>query len=80
MPKGEDWAVWAPDIIYRDGSEELYDQNTDPGKYTNLGLDTAYREIVDQFAKWLPVTPTNYQLEIHEKGDPVLIQQAYIES
>jgi arylsulfatase A-like enzyme len=41
-------------IIYRDGSEELYNHGNDPGEHTNLAFDDTYRDIIDRLAKWIP--------------------------
>lgn len=55
-------------IRYKDGSEELYDYNTDPGEFNNLSANPEYRELMDSFAKWLPETPDGedwYWFETH---------------
>jgi arylsulfatase A-like enzyme len=40
-------------IRYSDGSEELYDHEQDPGEFTNLALDPAYRSLMDRLAAWI---------------------------
>jgi arylsulfatase A-like enzyme len=41
-------------IRYADGSEELYDMETDPNEWTNLAGDSNHADTKAQFAKWLP--------------------------
>lgn len=41
-------------IRYADGSEELYDLDTDPEEWTNLAADAAYAEVRRDLARWLP--------------------------
>ena len=43
-------------IRYADGTEELYDHDSDSNEWTNLALDPAYREIISRHAKWIPAT------------------------
>jgi len=42
-------------IRYADGSEELYDQQTDPHEWTNLIANPGLAEVVEQHKRWLPV-------------------------
>lgn len=41
-------------IIYNDGSEELYDHNTDPFEWTNLATDKKYAEIKKRLRSFIP--------------------------
>jgi arylsulfatase A-like enzyme len=41
-------------IRYRDGSEELYDHQTDPNEQNNLAGRDEYRPVIAEHAKWLP--------------------------
>ena len=41
-------------IRYADGSEELYDMETDPNEWKNLASDKQYADIKTDLAKWLP--------------------------
>lgn len=41
-------------IRYADGSEELYDLQSDPNEWTNLAREPRYRPIVEAHARWLP--------------------------
>jgi len=41
-------------IRYRDGSEELYNHENDPGEHTNLAGDPQYAEVIAEYAKYLP--------------------------
>lgn len=41
-------------IRYADGSEELYDHQTDPMEWTNLAGDPQFAEKKAELAKWLP--------------------------
>jgi len=43
-------------IRYSDGTEELYDHDTDELEWTNLANDAGYGEIKKGLAKWLPGT------------------------
>jgi arylsulfatase A-like enzyme len=43
-------------IHYDDGSEELYDLQTDPNEWTNLASLPAHAETKARLAKWLPKT------------------------
>jgi arylsulfatase A-like enzyme len=43
-------------IRYADGSEELYNEQTDPLEYTNLAKDPKYAGTKQELAKWLPKT------------------------
>lgn len=41
-------------IHYRDGGEELYNHENDPGEHINLASDPQYAEIIVAHKKWLP--------------------------
>lgn len=41
-------------IVYRDGTEELYDHATDPTESTNLAGDPHYAGVVKAHREWLP--------------------------
>ncbi|MGE9291364.1 MAG: sulfatase [Puniceicoccales bacterium] len=41
-------------IRYQDGSEELYDHETDPNEWTNLAGDPAYTEIIEELSLFIP--------------------------
>jgi len=43
-------------IRYSDGTEELYDHQTDPLEWHNLAADPQYADLKQQFAKYLPQT------------------------
>jgi arylsulfatase A-like enzyme len=43
-------------IRYADGSEELYNEQTDPLEYTNLAKDPKYAGTKQELSKWLPKT------------------------
>jgi arylsulfatase A-like enzyme len=43
-------------IRYADGSEELYDRDTDPHEWTNLAADPRHDAVKQRLAKWLPAT------------------------
>ena len=39
---------------YRDGSEELYDHNADPGEHHNLASNPEYAQTIKQYRRHLP--------------------------
>ena len=41
-------------IHYRDGGEELYNHETDPGEHTNLANDPQYASVINDLKKYLP--------------------------
>ena len=41
-------------IRYHDGSEELYDHDTDPNEWHNLADDPDYADVKSELAAWLP--------------------------
>ena len=41
-------------IRYEDGSEELYNHETDEMEWHNLANDTQYQSVKAELAKWLP--------------------------
>jgi arylsulfatase A-like enzyme len=41
-------------IQYRDGSEELYDHQTDPGEHRNLAALPQYASVLREHRQWLP--------------------------
>ena len=47
-------------IRYHDGSEELYNHDTDELEWYNLAKDSAYTDIKRELARWLPLTNMNY--------------------
>ena len=48
--RSNDWRY----ILYRDGSEELYDHRSDAGEHNNLAGDPTYADIIKQHRKWIP--------------------------
>lgn len=50
--RSQDWRY----IRYADGSEELYDHQTDPNEFTNLAGDAKYKSVKQHHAKHLPAT------------------------
>jgi arylsulfatase A-like enzyme len=60
-------------IRYRDGSEELYDHETDPMEWTNLAGNSEYASVKQQLGKWLPKqnqSDAAYDGGIRKKGTP----------
>jgi len=41
-------------IRYADGSEELYDHDSDPNEWTNLASEKQFSSVIDSHKKWLP--------------------------
>jgi len=35
----------------------MNDHEQDPGEFTNLALDPAFRSLMDRLAAWIPETP-----------------------
>ena len=48
-----------------DGSEELYDHDTDPEEWTNLAGDPKLQAIKTEMARHLPAKPTSQKLSLH---------------
>jgi arylsulfatase A-like enzyme len=48
--RSEQWRY----IHYADGSEELYDETTDPHEWTNLASGPLRKVVKEQLARWLP--------------------------
>lgn len=48
--RSEDWRY----IVYRDGSEELYDHRSDPGEHINLASDSSYSEVKKYLKRFVP--------------------------
>ncbi|MDG2221689.1 MAG: sulfatase [Rubripirellula sp.] len=46
-------------IVYADGSEELYDHETDPHEWKNLAGDSVFAPVIQKLAKYLPVINHN---------------------
>lgn len=46
----EDWRY----IVYADGSEELYDMQSDPNEWDNLAGDASYKEQIESLRKFVP--------------------------
>jgi len=42
-------------IRYADGSEELYDHQSDPHEWDNIAADTRWDEVIKEHRKWLPL-------------------------
>ncbi len=47
-------------IRYSDGSEELYDHQSDPNEWKNLATNPSYQSVKDELAKHLPSHYANY--------------------
>jgi len=41
-------------IRYSDGSEELYDHDSDPHEWNNLAGNPEHASIIDRLAEWIP--------------------------
>ena len=41
-------------IRYADGSQELYDMESDPHEWRNLASDPRVTEVIREHARWLP--------------------------
>ena len=41
-------------IRYADGSEELYDHESDPNEWVNLAKKPDHEEVMEKHRKWLP--------------------------
>jgi iduronate 2-sulfatase len=56
-------------IRYRDGSEELYNHEIDPGEHINLAGDAQYAGIIAEHKKWLPENAALPATATEWKGD-----------
>ncbi len=56
-------------IRYRDGSEELYNHESDPGEHINLAYDPQYAEIVTEHQKYLPTVDVLPAGKVEWDGD-----------
>lgn len=63
--RSENWRY----IHYRDGSEELYNHQNDPGEHINLASDPQYAQIIAEHKKWLPETDALPAGTTEWKGD-----------
>jgi arylsulfatase A-like enzyme len=54
-------------IRYNDGTEELYDRESDPHEWTNLAKNSKFNSIKKKLAKWLP----------QNEAPPALSKSAY---
>lgn len=52
--RSRDWRL----IVYRDGSEELYDHRRDPDEFNNLAGQPAFQTIRDELAQFIPRNAT----------------------
>jgi arylsulfatase A-like enzyme len=64
---GERWRY----ISYRDGTEELYDHNNDPGEHKNLADYPEYEKIIRQLKKHLPASEELPAGDQQWKGDNI---------
>lgn len=48
--RSNDWRY----ILYRDGTEELYDHRSDSGEHNNLAGDRKYAQVIQQHKQWIP--------------------------
>lgn len=48
--RSDDWRY----IQYRDGTEELYNHQSDPGEHTNMASDPQYADVIREHQQWLP--------------------------
>jgi len=56
-------------IHYRDGGEELYNHENDPGEHINLAADLQYADIIATHKKWLPERDALPATTTEWKGD-----------
>ena len=49
--RSESWRY----IVYADGSEELYDMESDPEEWTNVAGDPRNADIIAQHKRWVPL-------------------------
>jgi arylsulfatase A-like enzyme len=52
-------------IRYGDGSEELYDHNTDPYEHTNIAKQASMKKVIQELAKSIPA---NFEKSLGKKG------------
>ena len=74
--RSRDWRY----IRYRDGAEELYHHQVDPGEFRNLADDPAFAAVKSRLGKWMPrnaapeVIPLETRLVEREKRKARLLQ------
>jgi arylsulfatase A-like enzyme len=54
-------------IRYSDGTEELYDHQTDPWEWTNLAANLKYANVIAEHKKWLPVYEKPFSQSTNKK-------------
>ena len=57
---------------YADGSQELYDRQSDPNEWTNLAKDPARADVIRQMSQWIPKVNTP---AVPGSADRILIQK-----
>jgi len=66
-----------PTSLYSDGTEELYDLDSDPNEWHNLAKDPAMAEVVREHREWLPSSNakpapgSRHRILTYEDGKPV---------
>ena len=56
-------------IRYADGSEELYDHDTDPNEWINLAADERLAQVIASHRKWVPETEAQQVPDLVRGGD-----------
>ena len=56
-------------IRYADGSEELYDHDTDPNEWINLAADERFAQVIASHRKWVPETEAQQVPDLVRGGD-----------
>lgn len=57
-------------IRYADGSEELYDHQSDPHEWHNLAADPRHREVLAAHRRWLPAAEAPAAPDFRSPGGP----------
>jgi hypothetical protein len=58
-------------IRYSDGTEELYDHETDPLEWTNLAGDPKYEKVKEELARFLPQVNREEGPRVKETAPPI---------
>ncbi|GAL72685.1 hypothetical protein [Jejuia pallidilutea] len=62
-------------IRYEDGTEELYDHNSDPNEWTNEANNPKYKNKIEELKKLLPQVNSKWDSESNYTFQPYFVKQ-----